>query len=158
LLLSPTYIPEGREVKGHVLPVRDGAFELPGCDPGKGVRVWFYDPRAKEGACVELSARPGAAPEVRLAPCVSARVRFLDADGKLITRPRIMLDLVLRPGDSTNESLRKGTNPRISVRGTVFYGRDSDPTQADDAGKVTLANLIPGGTYVIRAEEQLGWP
>src|SRR5262249_22950191 len=57
LLLAPTYVPEGWEVKGHTLPVRDGRFELPGCEPGQKVRVWVYDPGQKQGAVADLAAK-----------------------------------------------------------------------------------------------------
>jgi RNA polymerase sigma factor (sigma-70 family) len=157
LLLAPTYIPEGWEVKGHTLPVRDGHFELPGCEPGQKVRVWVYDPGKKQGAVAEFTANAGAGPEVRLAPGVGVRVRLVDKAGQAIAQPQTAVDLVLRPGDSINDSLQKGTQARITVRASLVFGRGCEPATAG-AGNVLFSNLIPGAQYTIRAEEKIAWP
>jgi hypothetical protein len=155
-LIAPTYVPFGQEFKGHTLPVRDGRFEVPGCEPGRKMSLWFYDPQKQEGALVELQAGAGAEPEVRLAPCTSARVRFLDPKREVIDRPRVMAELVIRPGDNENDSLQQGTPARLSVRAAQLHGLSYERIQ--DGGRVTLPYLIPGAMYLIRAEERLGWP
>jgi hypothetical protein len=68
-----------------------------------------------------------------------------------------MTELVLRPGDSVNESLQKGTEAGIAVWTTLVFGRDHGPTPAG-AGSAILPHLIPGAKYAIRAEGKLGWP
>src|SRR5262249_17831009 len=113
LLLAPTHVPHGLEVRGDTLPVRAGRFELPGCAPGGKVTVRCYNARKKEGAVAALTARPGAGPVVRLAPCVSAGLRLMDRAGAPVARPRLMTELVLRPGDTVNQSLQKGTEAGI---------------------------------------------
>jgi hypothetical protein len=156
LLLAPTYVPQGLEVRGDTLPVRAGRFELPGCAPGGKVTVWFYDPKKKEGAVAHLTAKAGAEPVVRLAPCVSARLLLLDRTGAAVGQPRLMTQLVLRPGDSVNESLQKGTEAGIAVWTTLVFGRDHEPRVG--AGKAFFPHLIPGAKYAIRAQGKLGWP
>ncbi|MCI0459796.1 MAG: sigma-70 family RNA polymerase sigma factor [Gemmataceae bacterium] len=87
------------------IEARDGQFELPACDPDRTYRVLFLsipdkppagkvqigqplpsliDGKDALGACVEISARQaGAGPiTVRLAPCGSVEVRFVDGKGK----------------------------------------------------------------------------
>jgi hypothetical protein len=67
-----------------------------------------------------------------------------------------MVDLVIRSGDNVNDSLQHGTPARLSVPAALVYGRGYERT--GPGGKVTLPYLIPGATYLIRAEERLGWP
>src|SRR5262249_21440232 len=79
--------------------VRDGRFELPGCDPDKTYLVSFLDPKNQWGASVTLSGKQaGTAAEVRLAPCGKATARFVDSDGKPLAKFRPMPELVVTPG------------------------------------------------------------
>ncbi len=155
-VIAPTYVPHGHEFKGNTLPVRNGRFEVPGCEPGRKIPLWFYDPQKLQGAMVELSAGAGPEPEVKLMPCTSARGRFLDPARKLILQPKLMTELVLRPGDNENESLHRGTPARLGVWATLLHGPDYE--RIEPGGRVTFPYLIPGATYLIRAEERLGWP
>jgi hypothetical protein len=69
---------------GHAIrPVQHGAFDLPGCDPDRAVPVYFLDVENQLGAVVELSGKQAGEPvTVRLAPCGTATVRFVDGDGR----------------------------------------------------------------------------
>jgi RNA polymerase sigma factor (sigma-70 family) len=156
LLFYPTYVPEGLEVKGYSLLVQNGRFEVPGCEPGGKAAVWVYDPEGKQGAVAELAVGGGTEPEVRLAPCVSARLRVADAAGKPVAGPRIQLELILRPGDDRNTAVQKGTRAVISVYDAHLYGRNYKPAEAG-AGNFTLPDLIPGATYAVRAVGTGGW-
>jgi hypothetical protein len=80
----------------------------------------------------------------------------VDQRRNVIDRPRIMTDLVIRPGDNDNDSLQHGTPARLSLPAAHLYGRAYERIGPD--GKVTLPFLIPGATYILRAEERLGWP
>src|SRR6202022_81320 len=64
--------------------VRNGRFELHGCDPQETYPVLFLDARHRLGAAVKLSAKHAAGDPVtvRLTPCGSARLRFVDAQGQ----------------------------------------------------------------------------
>ncbi|MCI0705481.1 MAG: carboxypeptidase-like regulatory domain-containing protein, partial [Planctomycetia bacterium] len=157
LLISPTYIPDGLELKGRTLPVRDGRFELPGCEPGKKVIVWILDPSKKQGAVSEFTAQAGAEPEVRLAPCVSVRLRVVDTAGKLVPQPKVMNELLLRPGDPVNLSIETGNKANISVWTVMVYGRGYEAIQ-EKPGELIIPYLIPNAKYLIRAQEKLGWP
>src|SRR5262249_23921311 len=88
--------PEGRPVgdlqvfcqpEGFNTPpvrVRGNRFELHGCDPEQSIPVMFFDAANLWGTTATLSAREAADKPVRvpLAPCGSARARFLDKEGK----------------------------------------------------------------------------
>jgi RNA polymerase sigma factor (sigma-70 family) len=157
VLLSPSYIPEGLESKGSTLPIQDGRFELPGCAPGEVVKVWIYDHQNEEGAVAELRGVAGVQQEVRLAPCVSARLHVMDQDGTLVPQPDVMLDLILRPGDTSNDSIQRGTRAGIFAWTQLVFGRDHEPTKPG-GGIVNFARLIPGATYAVRIQQKVGWP
>lgn len=155
LVLSPTYVPERLELKGHTLPVRGGRFELPGCEPGARVRLWFYDPNKKEGAVAELTADPTTEPEVRLAPCVAARLRLVNREGKPVAA-RLSAELVIRPGPTAVDTYRSELQVGVVARVVGIYGPENDPTRADE-GHYLVRYLIPGATYAIRSDKQSGW-
>jgi RNA polymerase sigma factor (sigma-70 family) len=143
VLFTPSYLPEGMHPQGFPLPVRDGRFELPGCDPGKPVTVWVYDPRMREGAVASFTAGAGE-PEVRLAPCVSVRVRAVDKAGKPLAVTQWVSEMLFRPGRDGNRSARLGVE---TIR---VYGRDYGPRPAGEQA-VVFRDLIPGATYLVLA-------
>ena len=71
---------------GPRIAVRDGRFEIPGCDPEKPSTFYFLDVNHQLGATVEISGKSAATGPVTvpLQRCGSARVRFKDPDGKPI--------------------------------------------------------------------------
>jgi RNA polymerase sigma factor (sigma-70 family) len=151
VLLAPVYVPAEMDMRGYGLPVRDGWFELPGCEPGKPVKVWVYDADGNHGAFAEFTAAAGTMPEVRLTPCSSAKVRIVDATGKPAAGTRLSLDLVLRPGDDINTSMLKGTTAGLTLWVPAVCGRSYRPLETA-AGQFTLPSLIPGATYSLRAD------
>jgi hypothetical protein len=150
LLFTPKFIPEGIEFKGRPLLVRDGLFELPGCDPNGKVPVWVYNRQSVEGGLAEFAASAGGEPVVRLAPLVYARLLVADEAGKLVPGVTYRVQLVLRPGDDAVRSAEKGTLAGIAVPGTAFYSRDVPPSGAG-AKKASRGDMIPGATYTVEA-------
>ena len=78
------------------MKVRDGRFEIPGCDPEKPPTFHFFDREHELGAMVELSGKTAAhgPVTVQLQPCGAVKVRFTDPQGKPIAgRPRRQFDL-----------------------------------------------------------------
>jgi hypothetical protein len=136
------------------VPLRDGAFELRGCDPEVTYPVYFLDAKNKLGATVQLSAKEVAGKEVtvRLEPCGSAVVRCLDKDGKPRKGARPPTYMVARPGN--NRPGDQNVFPDFDFLAnvdTVSYS-GWDPT-ADAEGRLTLPVLIPGATYGIAIKE-----
>src|SRR5262249_5402807 len=82
------------------VPVRDGRFELRGCDPKRTYTVHFLDAKDKLGATAKLSVKGagGKAVELRLAPCGSAVGRFVDKAGKPVPNFRTLFYIAVRPG------------------------------------------------------------
>jgi RNA polymerase sigma factor (sigma-70 family) len=123
----------------HPVKVRGGRFELHGCDPEASVRVMFFDAKNQWGNTVELSARKAneKPTRVRLQPCGSARVRFLDAEGKPLADfyPGLFLELAPKRGDLLAHTLQVASPFRKTGPHT------------DEQGRCTLAPLIPGATY-----------
>lgn len=115
--------------------LKDGRFELHGCDPDKTYRLSFLDAskdetrryrageqarrmrglpessRANLGATVEVSAKEsaGKAIQVRLSACGSAEVRLLDPDKKPAEGYHAWLELVLTTGPTMEKAIEKKT-------------------------------------------------
>jgi hypothetical protein len=127
--------------------VRGNCLELHGCDAEKSLRVMVLDRKNQWGATVEMSKQnAGEKPmPIRLAPCGSARVRILDADGKPLAKfyPGLFLELASKHGD-----LRAQTFQVFSP----FRKSGSEP-HTDEQGWCTLTTLIPGATYQFGHEE-----
>jgi hypothetical protein len=122
----------------HPTKVRGQRFELHGCDPAKPVTTFFLDAANEWGATAQLSPKDRDKPvRVQLNPLGSARVRFVNKEGK----PRVNfypgLNLVAAPkqGDLLAQTL---------LIASPF--RKVGP-HSDDEGYCTLTDLIPGATY-----------
>jgi hypothetical protein len=161
-LLAPTYLPLESAMRvdplPRRLPIRNGRFELPGCDPEKTMPVLFIDTRNQEGAVAELSGKPaqGEPVTVRLAPCGSATARFVDSAGRPLPQSAVQLHLLVRPGADLQESIDKQVQACI----TVPLGRLTDSsciTEGAQEGTLTFSCLIPGATYVVQANEGNGF-
>jgi hypothetical protein len=164
----------------HPVHVRDGRFEVRGCDPEREYQLIFLEyphaPRplmmaeslqgfgqlwmadllnGKEvhGASVKVLARKAAveAIVVRLAPCVSAKLRFVDAIGK--PKPDFIpwLQLVVTPGPQVWKAIEEKTLAAEVVSLAGPYG-DQPPGQpkTDAQGYVIYTGLIPGATYRVK--------
>jgi hypothetical protein len=131
--------------------VCDGRFELPGCDAGTTYPVYFLDARNRRGAVALLSAKQaGAGPvTVRLEPCGSAAVRFVDAKGKPLSNYRLNpydLHMLVQPGSADG----KGVAEEVALESVDPRHYHGELT-ADAEGRLTLPALIPGATYRLAA-------
>jgi hypothetical protein len=149
---------------GELWPVEliDGQFELPGCDPGKTYPVYFLDAQNQCGAVTEISGQQagGAPVTVRLAPCGSAVLRFVDHEGKPRSnyRPNALgLQLVMRPVSLTAAKTKGQQVPaaetvRLVNLDPLHYRQD---VAADGQGCFTLPALIPGARYQVLERGQV---
>jgi RNA polymerase sigma factor (sigma-70 family) len=167
----------------HPVHVRDGQFEVRGCDPDKTYRLLFLEhprlptalmtveaiegfgqlwlrellgPENKLGASVEVT--PNKVKDdliVKLAPCGTAKVRFVDGDGKPLTGYYPWLQLVVTPGPRIYQALQDKTLAAEVVTLTGRYGSAvHNDLATDDKGYVTFAGLIPGATYRLKKVRQ----
>src|SRR5262249_50653526 len=84
----------------HPSEALNGRFELRGCDPERTYPVYFLAAKTRLGALVEVAGKGDEPVTVKLAPCGSAVVRFVDADGnpRPSYRPNPFgLQLLVRP-------------------------------------------------------------
>jgi hypothetical protein len=68
----------------------------------------------------------------------------------------MMIELVLRPGDSINDSLRAGTKAHLLVSTSLAFGRNTVPFDSNP-GEVVFPRLVPGATYLVRCEGPIAW-
>ena len=153
-LICGSYVPKTFRYSQDFVPIRNGRFELPGCDPEKTYTAFFLDEKNQLGAAVELPGKEtNQGATVRLARCGTARVRFVDEQKKPFAKhqfyrikPHPFLVLVVTPGFSTYniEDLQAEAVHWINFDKKLSAERF---TGAD--GRLTFANLIPGAIYRI---------
>ena len=84
------------------IPVRDGRFEIPGCDPEKPYTFFFVDLEHQLGTTVELTGKPvGPGPvTVQLQKCGAATFQWKDREGKPVAKQDAspLLKLIITPG------------------------------------------------------------
>src|SRR5262249_11427250 len=111
--------------------------------------VAFLDAASQQGAFVKLSSKkPEDQPTVRLAPCGSAQIRFVDAGGLPLPPPALRLELVFRPGPDVISSRQKPVEARLSVS----LGRLPELVRVDlqrEKGVAMWSNLIPQAPYLL---------
>ncbi len=139
------------------LVVRGGRFELNGCDPTSSAPALLVDVKKQRGAAVEfVGKQAGKDLEVKLEPCGSATVRFVDGGGKPL-RPGSTpahLEAVITPGASSADSdddndLATRKSPLVA---DIVMGNAIDPDRyrdlkVDKEGRMMFPTLIPGATY-----------
>ncbi len=143
------------------IEVKDGRFEIPGCDPEKPFTFYFLDVKDQFGATVELSGRSASAGPVtvRLQPTASARVRLTAADGRPLVNHEAYngldeLRLIITPGpDFGDPNGDQDMTPSDDV-----YQVNLDPVRdrglrSGPDGRVTIPNLIPGAPYRFRRRD-----
>ena len=144
-LVSRHFLGFGWETHSEFLPVTNGRFEVPGCDPASPEDYWFWDHKALQGAVVRFDAKQSD-PVVHLAPFASASVRFIDEAGNVLRKQPIQVELVVRPGADRRDSWSKDLAARLTQNAN-FQGFQEDPK----TGVISLRALIPGATYVVSA-------
>jgi RNA polymerase sigma factor (sigma-70 family) len=155
LFLSRSYVPDDDHTLHHVepLPVRDGRFELPGCDPNQVWPVFFLDSKKQLGVLVELSGKQAGdeALTIHLQPCGSATARFLDDKGQPLANMQPRVEMSLSPGisffEATLESEELASDDAILSNLEKRYRE----LRTDVQGRITFPTLIPGAPYRIVA-------
>jgi hypothetical protein len=167
----------------RVMLVKDGTFELSGCDPKRVYRVFFLDnpgqPRIQRGevtlpegrrrveastvvntlltkaedrlgAAVDISAKQanGQPITVKLLPCGSARVHFVDAQGKP-ARPNPWLEMAVTPSQGKGKVALQSED--IVLATWHSWNQTGARFRPDAGGRLTIPALIPGASYRLKA-------
>ena len=144
--------------------MKDGRFEIPGCDPAKPIPFYFLDPKHRLGAAGEISGKSAATGPltVRLWPTASARLILRRPDGKVpddneVRNALAGLRLIITPGPD-HEEMAKDNNliPRLIPPNDFAYQvnlEDNPVPHPGPDGLVTLRNLIPGAPYRFRGRD-----
>lgn len=135
--------------EGQPQPFWNGRFTLGGCIPGRVYPVLFLDARRRLGLKAELLADTEEKPvEIRLLPCGSAKVRFVEEMG----RPRAGYQpflYVMVPSDrpeGAEDDLEPST-PEMHELDEFDPAHYRGIPRTDADGFVTLPALIPGVSY-----------
>jgi hypothetical protein len=121
------------------LPVGAGEYKVPGCVPDEPARAYLLSPTERLGAVVDVrGGKPG--PDVRLAPCGTARVRVL-LEGNPAVGCEVSLLLLAERNGVEHRQPADWFDP-------VNYG---ERLFTDEKGRADLSALIPGARYVVRA-------
>jgi hypothetical protein len=119
----------------------------------------FQDGKSRLGAVVDVSAKQadGKPLTVRLAPCGSVEVRFVDKHGKPAkAEPAVELLVTPARGKVKEEAvLLASPLGRILVVGLQGKGERPAPALVPNAeGRLTIPALIPGATYRLRGYDR----
>jgi RNA polymerase sigma factor (sigma-70 family) len=136
------------------IKVRDGRFEIPGCDPEKPFTFHFLDREHQLGATVELSGKSAqnGPVTIRLEKCGAANVRYKDPQGKPVagnTGDQLML--IITPGADIN-----ARPDQIMADMQYQSNLDSERlrrSRTDADGRITWSSLIPGAKYRLRGHD-----
>jgi RNA polymerase sigma factor (sigma-70 family) len=161
----------------HPVFVRDGAFEVRGLDPDRKYQflflehpkmpelvlipeggpqsygqLWLHEllgGKDKRGAAVEVSPKKAAEEPsvVHLAPCGSAKLRFVDAAGKPLADFTPWIQLVVTPGPAFHKALE---DKALAAEVISLAGPGIHSPKTDAQGFVTYHGLIPGATYRVK--------
>lgn len=136
------------------IKVRDGQFEIPGCDPQKPYTFHFFDREHQLGATMELTGKSNqnGPVVVQLQKCGAARVRYKDSQGKPVAgyqpaasrQLQDQLALIITPG--TDTFVRDKTMADIEYQVNLDTQRMRGLRTGAD-GRVIMESLIPGATY-----------
>ena len=137
------------------VPVRDGRFEIPGCDPEKPYTFFFVDLEHQLGTAVELTGKPvGPGPvTVQLQKCGAATFQWKDREGKPVAKQDAgpLLMLIITPG--TDKPTRDKVMADFVYQANLDWERLGRKLRTDAEGRATFVSLIPGATYRIHDRE-----
>jgi hypothetical protein len=146
------------------IAVRDGQFEITGCDPDRPGTFYVLDAKDRLGATVELSGRSAAdgPVTVQLRPTATAYTILKGADGKPVADGKVengSIDplLVVTPGPystkfSANFDIDDTQSDVVNQVGSLDPAHNENLRSGPD-GRVTIVNLIPGARYLFRDRE-----
>jgi len=133
-------------VRGYSMlpfPVSEGVYTLPGSRQDASRTIYLLEPHGRLGAAVRL--RGGSqGPTVCLAPCGSARVRLLQANGQPAAGAKVALELL---ADFNGSDLEQP----VSWFDPVNHAH---PRRSDQDGWVEIPALIPEARYQLRIQHE----
>jgi hypothetical protein len=135
------------------IPIDDGKFELPGCDPTRPNPVFLVDDTGAFGAAVSIAATESESQPIVLKPCGQARFRFVDDNGKPVAGYEPAPFIVVTPGAPATHFIQD--NQPLWVDSLNWRWVKRPKTDAD--GRVTVVKLLPDATFRISYAEKNGW-
>jgi beta-lactamase regulating signal transducer with metallopeptidase domain len=143
------------------LVIRGGEFEVHGVDPEKPAPVYILDPKDQWGAKAGISGRTAREPlVVRLLPCGSAEVRFIDTEGNPVVGRQETLNIVFTPGASRFVGPAASEPGELQADEVINANFDRmhywGGIRTDKDGRCLLPALIPGAAYRLYYESPSG--
>ncbi len=163
LVFARSFIPNSFYYNQNTLPIQDGRFSIPGCDPDQENAVYFIDPEHQLGAMVMISGKQAGTPvTVKLERCGSVSLQYVDKKGKPYSKDRGRLlaftevelsagpdwAMMMSAGDPVRaERMIVANLDRIRYRGL----------EPDDQGKITYPTLIPSVPLRLVVADDSNW-
>jgi hypothetical protein len=142
--------------------IHGGRFAIRGYDPAVTCPVYFLAPRDHVGATVQVQANgAGKSPlDIRLAPCGSVKMRFVDSQGNPVSGMQAAVEIVVTPGVNRfgldallKRELAADSDFYVNLLSSVPGGNSHIPESGDD-GRVTVVDLIPGASYRLETQRE----
>jgi hypothetical protein len=155
MLLTPAYprllFTHHIGVSAWIRPVKNGYFELKGCDPTNLRTVYFLDAKHQWGATLYVTKVQNKPLTVHLLPCGSATVRFVDQKGHPWVNVQVPVSLSLIFSKSPVNQIYGGQDSRnLDWRAESLDRQRYNALQTDANGYIVFPTLIPGAPYILQ--------
>ena len=134
-----------------------GRFQLHGLDPDSDLPVYFFQPKRRLGATVQISGKSAAdgPMTVRLQPCGTAMARLIDGHGQPVAgyHDDFLSSMIITPAPDQANGVPAGAS-RLNGHRDLLARIDpinyAKAPVSDAQGLIVFPALIPGASYHIR--------
>jgi beta-lactamase regulating signal transducer with metallopeptidase domain/uncharacterized GH25 family protein len=161
LLYRGINVPDSEELDHFHPRIGDGKFEIRGVPTDGELPVVMFDPVRKEGKALRLGGADTAGPlRVKLEPCGTLTMRFVDPSGKPVAGHFPDLMMIFTPGVSMEMYFQSQADSKAVIADESFINFfdswNCTKNWSDETGRVTFPALIPGVLYRLLGTDEKG--